>query len=70
MSSSPVLSQCSDAGVYAHHLIEKNFKASQISSDASGARFTSKFSPGLSHCLQRLNQAIERIFCVFNLQKR
>jgi len=24
----------SDAGVYAHHLIEKNFKASQISSDA------------------------------------
>jgi hypothetical protein len=26
----------SDAGVYAHHLIEKNFKASQISSDNRG----------------------------------
>jgi hypothetical protein len=26
----------SDAGVYAHHLIEENFKASQISSDAGG----------------------------------
>jgi len=26
----------SDAGVYAHHLIEKNFKASQLSSDNAG----------------------------------
>ena len=60
----------SDAGVYAHHLIEKNFKEFAYRTQCRGVRYASKFTPGVPYCLQHLDQAIERTSCVFNFPKR